>query len=344
MYSGRQFSVPGSPSMAVLYLLTLAVVVFCSGCSSSSSSSSSTIDSETIRALQTSLNDSIAFLTVPGAVVLVKTPDGGQWIGVSGVSQIEGGDQEADFERYASNPWQGPPMSRDMHFRVGSNTKTFTATVVLQLEEEGKLTLEDNVYQWLGDIVPNSDKITIHNLLGMTSGLQDYTTVDFMNENLNDPLHYYSPSDLLQISNANEGGAIKFEPGEGWDYCNTNFILLGMIIERAAGTSYRREISERILPPLGLSHTYAPGKTDVEIPEPSAHGYVFDENSVDGWRDLSVQNPSGAWSAGFLISTVQDMGTWLDALISGNLLDESSRNKMFTWTYTTDAKEFKHYG
>ncbi|MFC1515235.1 serine hydrolase domain-containing protein [Thermodesulfobacteriota bacterium] len=295
--------------------------------------SSSPFDLETVRALQTSLDDSVSFLTVPGAVVLIKAPDGSQWIGSSGVFRIE-----------SSGPWRGPSMGRDLYFRVGSNTKTLTATIILQLEEEGKLTLEDSVYHWIGDIVPNSKKITVYNLLSMTSGLQDFTTSSFMNDTVNDPLRHYTPEELIQLSNANKGGVVKFAPGERWDYCNTNFILLGMIIERVTGDTYEHEVAERILKPLNLSHTLAPGKDEFEMPAPYAHGYVFLEKNPDGWKDLSVQNASAAWSAGSLISTAEDMGNWIDNLIGGVLLEETSRNKMFNWKYTNEMKEFKHYG
>ena len=307
------------------------------------SNSSPVFDSETSAALQASLDSSRSYLGMPGAVVFIKAPDGSTWQGVSGFSEILSLSESAAAGNL--NTWIGTPIQPGLHFRIGSCTKPFTATVILQLAGEEQLTLEDTVAYWLGDVVPRADEITVRQLLNMTSGLADYVHEDFFVDLIHDPLVVYTPEELINLSNEKENNELVFPPETEWAYCNTNYILLGLIIEKVTGNSYREEVRARIIDRLKMTKTLVPESDYVNMPEPYAHGYVFPEESYDDYLDLSIQNASAAWSAGCIISTASELVPWVESLVGGTLLEEEYYDEMFTWTSTSDqGKEFEYYG
>lgn len=220
----------------------------------------------------------------------------------------------------------GELLTVDHHFRVGSTTKTITATAILLLCQEGLLGLDDTVAFLLPEVrefgstgLLNDSGITVRMLLQHTSGLADYVGGEFAGEDFGDimmrePLRLWDPRDLVSIS-SNMGGVDT--PGETFEYSNTNYILLGMLIEKFSGISYDRFVQEKILNPLALSETRVPRSSKMMIPY--AHGYL--EKDLDNkLYDYSDQHPSGVWAAGNVISTPGDLLRWLEALVQGSLL------------------------
>ncbi|GIF96795.1 D-Ala-D-Ala carboxypeptidase [Catellatospora citrea] len=275
--------------------------------------------------LQTTLQNIINDMRVPGAVVMITSPEKGDWTQTFGTRTVDGG---------------GPVTVGD-RFRIGSNTKTMTGTVLLQLVQEGKIGLDDPVSKYRPE-VPDGDAITIAQLLDMRSGLYNYSEDEQFNAQLDsDPLRVWKPEELLAIAFAKPA---YFAPGAGFHYSNTNLILAGLIVEQLTGRSLQDEFQQRIFGPLGLGETLLPGPTDADIPAPHPQGYMFGTNvstladpalppaeqaaADDGTllpKDVTVGNPSWAWAAGAAISTAADLTRYATALVSGGLLDAKTQ-------------------
>ena len=230
----------------------------------------------------------------------------------------------------------GQAMRPQDRFHIGSITKTFVATVVMQLAAEGRLSLDDSVQKWLPGVVTGPGyhpaRITIRQLLQHTSGLRDY---------LDDP-RAQTPQALAQTWQPRQLVAAALHLGPplpGWNYSNTNYILAGMIIQKVTGHSPMDEIYRRILRPLGLRATSFP-VTSRQIPRPYAHGYF---GSIDV---TSLVNPSGAWTAGAMISTVDDVARFYRALLTGRLLPPAQQRELLSAMPVNDSGELfaEHYG
>jgi D-alanyl-D-alanine carboxypeptidase len=228
------------------------------------------------------------------------------------------------------------PMQPQDKVYIGSITKTFVATVVLQLAAEGRLSLDDSVQQPLPGMITGHGydpaRITVRQLLQQTSGIRDYVDASgFMTvEGLRKT---YQPRQLVDI------GLSLGPPLHGWNYSNTNYILLGMIIQKVTGQSPGTEISRRILTPLGLRDTSFP-LTGTQITAPYAHGY---QGSVDATK---LVNPSAEWTAGAMISTVDDVATFYRALLTGRLLPHAQQRELMATIPVDDTGELfaEHYG
>ncbi|WP_158879983.1 serine hydrolase domain-containing protein [Amycolatopsis anabasis] len=207
----------------------------------------------------------------------------------------------------------GEPVRPGQRFRIASNTKAFVATVLLQLVGEGELSLADSVERWLPGTVRgegyDASKITVRQLLNHTSGIHDPRDPHFFDPYLKDENwgYVYTPDEVIRQS-------LLDPPDDKPGYTNTGYLLLGKIIERVTGNDVRDEISARILRPLGLKDTYFP-LTDPHIRGPHLHGYDF------GLRDMSVFSPSYDWTAGAMVSTVDDLAAFHRALFEGDLLE-----------------------
>ncbi|MCC3654095.1 beta-lactamase family protein [Streptomyces sp. S07_1.15] len=272
-------------------------------------------------------------LGLPG--VLFQAADRhGVWNGSSGVADLE-------TER--------PRLPKD-RFRVGSITKTFVATVLLQLESERRIDLDDTVEEWLPGVVRGNGndgrKITVRQLLNHTSGLFDYTSDAAFAENLFGPgflEHRYdtwTPEQLVRVGTAHEP---DFAPGTDWNYSNTNYILAGMVIERVTGAEYAEEIERRILRPLRLRATTVPG-TDPDMPRPHGRAYSpLGGDPVEKIHDVTELNPSVAGAAGEMISTTGDLNRFYRALVRGKLLPDRQLKAMLT-TVETGEEGIEHYG
>jgi D-alanyl-D-alanine carboxypeptidase len=249
--------------------------------------------------LQRALDELVAAGS-PGAIVLVR--DGDRTL------RLAGGDAILE---------PGRRMRPTDRFRIASVTKTFTATVVLQLVGEGKLSLDDTVEHWLPGLVPDGEGITVRQLLNMSSGLYDYlvdedTTVRDRIES-GDVEYRWAPRELVAIATAHEP---KFAPGAGYSYCNTCYVLLGLIVEEATGSSIGAELRRRIFTPLRLRATTF--DTEPRIAGRHAHGYLL--LGEPPLIDVSVLSPSWGWAAGAIVSTADDLARFYRALLDGRVL------------------------
>jgi D-alanyl-D-alanine carboxypeptidase len=214
----------------------------------------------------------------------------------------------------------GRPMRPGLHYRVGSVTKPFVATVVLQLVAEGKLSLSDTVERWLPGILPYGDQVTIRQLLSHTSGVPDYVIEPIVRL-------YTDPQARFRVWRPRELVALvadqppDFPPGTAWKYSNTGYILAGLIVEAATGHKLGQELARRIFRPLGLRDTFFPVNRPT-IPGPYARGYSIDPFTQEPGPllDFTVYNPSLAWAAGALISNFGDLEHFFRALLGGRLL------------------------
>jgi len=247
---------------------------------------------------------------VPGAVAQAR--DGkARWVGTAG--ERKGADR----------------------FRVGSITKTFTATVLLQLQAEGRLDLDDPVEKWLPGVVRghghDGRKITVRQLLNHTSGIYSYTEDPAFQEKVFGPgflQHRYdtwTPKQLVAVAMAHKP---DFAPGTDWNYSNTNFVLAGMVVEKVTGRPYGKEIENRIVKPLKLRATSVPG-TDSRMPEPNSRAYSKLSRETGGaTHDVTELNPSIAGAAGEMVSDANDLQTFYRALLKGRLLPAAEMKEM----------------
>ncbi|MDN3022869.1 serine hydrolase domain-containing protein [Streptomyces sp. S.PB5] len=245
----------------------------------------------------------------------------------------------------------GKPRSAHDRYRVGSITKTFVSTVVLQLEAEGRLSLDDTVEKWLPGVVRGNGHdggaITLRALLNHTSGIFNYTAdAEFRRTYFEKDgffEHRYdtkSAQDLVDIAMSHKP---DFAPGTSWKYSNTNYVLAGMVIEKATGRPYGDEIRERVIRPLHLDATSVPG-TRATVPRPSSRAYSKLAETITGpTYDVTEMNPSAASSAGGMISDNADLNRFYSALLKGRLLPPEQLAEMRT-TVTDAAHPNAGYG
>ncbi|MCC8928996.1 serine hydrolase [Rhodococcus sp. I2R] len=285
-----------------------AVSLVASGCSQTEEpapSTSPTIEASEAEAFQGVLDDSRAAAGFPGVIAQVATP-AGTWTGTSGT--VGAGRSE-------------PPTSSDLT-RIGSLTKTMTATVLLQLVEEGTLSLDETIGTYVPG-VPNGDNATLLQLADMTSGIPSYTASDaVVSKYFADPEYAWPPQELVD---AVKPLPADFAPGEGWAYSNTNYVLLGMVIEQVLDQPIDAVFEERLFEPLGMSDTSFPGGS-TEIGDPHLDGST-DQNQPPGQSvDSTNWNPSFAFTAGAVISTLDDLTKWAHALFTGEgVLDAATQ-------------------
>ncbi|MFC4010700.1 serine hydrolase domain-containing protein [Nonomuraea purpurea] len=244
----------------------------------------------------------------------------GEWVGSAGVGEL-GGTEE-------------PPT--DGHFRIGSNTKTFTATVVLQLVAEGRIGLDDAVAGYLPEFGLD-ERITVRMLLQHTSGVFNFTG-DFYPEYVPGVVYQgrewvegrfrtYRPEELVRLALSKPA---RFEPGTDWSYANTNYVLARLLIEKVTGRSLGEEMQRLILSPLSLTGTVVPD-TSPDIPAPHAHAYYrYEEDGQEKVADVTRQNPSWISTGGDMISTTRDLATFISALVGGRLLPAELLAEMCT--------------
>jgi D-alanyl-D-alanine carboxypeptidase len=206
-------------------------------------------------------------------------------------------------------------------FRAGSITKTFVAVVVLQLVREGRLRLDDSVEHRLPGVLPDGRRVTIRDLLAHTSGLSDYAADElFLRQTASEPARRWTPRELV-------GRAVRMgpvgPPGERFAYASTNYVLLGLVVERVTGNTIGEELRRRIFAPLRLRGTsFVPG---MRIAGRHAHGYAPSAHdgivgSLASARDRSTASASWAWAAGAVVSTAPDLSRFFGALLGGRLL------------------------
>lgn len=272
--------------------------------------------------VQAVLERAVAEGHLPGAVAEVRVGNERRWFGAAGTADVDSG-----RERY-----------RGDRFRIGSTTKTFVATVVLQLVAEHRLGLDDTVDRWLPGLVEGNGhdgrSVTVRHLLNNTSGIYNYvldrqmldaaTGTAFLERRFDT----YTPEDLVRIAVRNRSA---FAPGTDWGYSDTNYVIAGMIVERVTGTSLAEQLERRIIRPLRLTGTYQPAAGDTAIRGP--HGREYSRLTAPGpdakAYDVTELDPSWAWATGDMVSTTGDLNTFFAALLAGRLLPAEQQREMF---------------
>lgn len=223
------------------------------------------------------------------------------------------------------------PVLPHSRFRAGSITKTFVATVILQLVDERRIRLDDSVEEWLPGSVPRGERITVRHLLAHTSGVYDYVSTLPLPPDpgfIDNRWRTWTPEELVERAVAHPPTSGR--PGTEFNYSNTNYALLGQIIEEATGRGYATEIDRRILRPLRLHETTMPG-TSPWISGPHLHGYVPTERGGEQrLHELSMMNPSVFGASGELVTTAHDLNRFFSALLHGRLMSDRRLEDMKT--------------
>jgi D-alanyl-D-alanine carboxypeptidase len=262
--------------------------------------------------------DRVVEAGAPGVVGLVRAGER-TWQGSSGLGDLRA---------------HRPARAGD-RFRIGSVTKSFVATLVLQLVGEGRLRLDDNLERWLPGLIPNGEQITVRQLLNHTSGLYNYT------DNLPEPPRRFRPRELVAIAT---GHRPLFAPGARFSYSNTNYILAGLLVERVTGQRLAGQLEQRIFQPLGLDDTELPA-IERRIAGAHVRGYAPPDQ---GWQvtdgparlvDVTEMDTSWGWAAGAMVSTTADLARFYQALLGGQLLPPELLTQMRT---TVDASQLGH--
>lgn len=271
------------------------------------------LPSELSAKLDAAVRSALPKTAAPGVIVGVVTPSG-IWKAAYG----------------KADPSAGTPMAVGMHTRIGSVTKTFTGTAIMQLAEAGKLSLDDKIQKYVPGI-PNGDRITLRQLADMTSGIASYTqSAKFQDVLFYKPQTIFTPKELVAIGVAESP---LFEPGASFNYSNTNTILLGMVMEQVTGKTVGEVFKEQIFDPLKLKNTSWPGDS-VDLPVPYAQGFTLqgDFAKPDAPSNATNWNPSWGWTAGELISNIDDLLVYARALGTGNgLLGAAAQKERLTF-------------
>ncbi|MFI0975728.1 serine hydrolase domain-containing protein [Streptomyces sp. NPDC021093] len=234
----------------------------------------------------------------------------------------------------------GKKVPVDGQVRAGSNTKTFTAAVVLQLVGEGKVDLDAPIEKYLPNLVRgegiDGNKIKVRQLLNHTSGLPNYT--EFMMKDLFESPHtYYQPRTLLDIALEHKA---QFAPGAGWAYSNTNYVLAGLLIEKVTGRPLDEQITRRVIEPAGLKKTYFPAVGEERIRGVHPKAYHAPKPGAP-LVDVTEMDPSWGWAAGQIVSTPSDLNRFFKALFDGKLLKPAQVAQLRTTVPVPDSWSMK---
>ena len=358
MFLSRAQYIPGARIAGI----TVCMAVSLSGCSSAgepttalSPSATTTASSlapknsalKTIdpQAFQTVVEAAAKQLKVPGAMVLLRTPQGNFNAGV-GTTELG---------------VQIPPAA-NTHFRIASNTKTMTGALIVLLAQDGKLKLSDPVSTYIPD-VPDGENITVAQLLKMRSGIYGYTADPALAAAMDaNPGKAWTPQEVLAIAFRHPP---QFAPDASYEYSNTNYALLGVIAEKVGGRPLAQQFADRLFGPVGLTQTSLPAADDTSMPAPYSHGYMYggsfyaladDPYPADMQAaaqagtlqpvDYTNQNSSYATAAGGAISTADDLATWMKALVSGKVFNADYHQQWLTSLQPEDpaAPDGQKYG
>ena len=358
MFLSRAQYIPGARIAGI----TVCMAVSLSGCSSAgepttvlSPSATTTASSlapknsalKTIdpQAFQTVVEAAAKQLKVPGAMVLLRTPQGNFNAGV-GTTEVG---------------VQLPPAA-NTHFRIASNTKTMTGALIVLLAQDGKLKLSDPVSTYIPD-VPDGENITVAQLLKMRSGIYGYTADPALAAAMDaNPGKAWTPQEVLAIAFRHPP---QFAPDASYEYSNTNYALLGLIAEKVGGRPLAQQFADRLFGPVGLTQTSLPAADDTSIPAPYSHGYMYggsfyaladDPYPADMQAaaqagtlqpvDYTNQSSSYATAAGGAISTADDLAAWMKALVSGKVFNADYHQQWLTSLQPEDpaAPDGQKYG
>ncbi|MEP7332061.1 MAG: serine hydrolase domain-containing protein [Terracoccus sp.] len=273
------------------------------------------------KALSVKIETALRRDAVPGAVVLVRSNEQGNWTAAFGTRQVG----------------QNDPITPLDVFRLGDITETMTATAVLRLQDQGKLHLSDPISKYV-DGVPNGSTITLQQLGDYSSGLFSYDQdASLRARYLADPQRTWTPQELLQVAFAHPAAP----PSEDDAYTNTNYILLGLVIEKVTGTDAATAFRTLLLDPLNLARIGLSGAS-ASLPGPHPRGYVFAPDTAGGETltaaqrsaavagtlkpvDRTMESPSFAWTAGAAYGDASDLADFFQAMVDGPLLSAATR-------------------
>jgi len=297
------------------------------------------------KAFQAVVDAAAKKLMVPGAMVLLRTPQG-NFTAAVGTTELGA---------------QTPPAA-NTHFRIASNTKTMTAALIVLLAQDGKLKFSDPVSSYVPD-VPDGENITVAQLLKMRSGLYGYSADPALAAAMDaDPGKAWTPQEVLDIAFRHQP---QFAPDASYEYSNTNYALLGLVAEKVGGRPLAQQFQERLFGPVGLAQTSLPAADDTSMPAPYSHGYMYggsfyaladDPYPADMQAaaqagtlqpiDYTNQNSSYATAAGGAISTANDLATWMKALVSGKVFNADYHQQWLTSLQAEDpdAPDGQKYG
>jgi CubicO group peptidase (beta-lactamase class C family) len=287
------------------------------------------LDREALRETLDAVHDAGMYGTYSG----VRDGDA-RWNGASGVADVR-------TER---------PVNPRMSHRVGSISKTFTAVAILQQVQRGRVDLDSPVARYLPGLIPDArgQRVTVRMLLNHTSGIGDYFLGAFPSlaqgstESLDaGRFRTISPEELVRLGLAVPPTG---EPGQKWSYSNTNYIIAGLLLHKVTGVAAESYITRHVIAAAGLRHTSFP-RTPL-IPGPHSKAYESFYGYIDPPRDYSVYNMSWAWTAGAVVSTMDDLNRFYRALLTGRLLAPAQLAEILTTVPATDAQGnvLMHYG
>ena len=290
---------PGVRTRLVAGLALAAAALTAAPASAASAPGGATFSPRIQRELALVIRNDMTDNRLPGVAVGVWVPGRGSYVRAFGI-----GDRAT-----------GAPVRVSDHLRIASITKTFTATAALQLVDQGRLGLDDRLSTFVGG-VPNADRITVRQLLDMTAGVYDYTADEAFGKRFYaNPRLPFGPRRFFAILRRHRPA---FAPGAGAMYSDSNYYLLGLIIEKVTGRPVERVIGDQIITPLGLTHTSFP--TAPALPRPFVHGYFGGVDGTAPLTDATASSPSVSWTAGAMVSTLGDLRKWATALADGTLL------------------------
>jgi D-alanyl-D-alanine carboxypeptidase len=269
--------------------------------------------------LTTAIEGTLQERSIPGAIVGVWQHGAAPYVEAFGVRDTA----------------TGEPMSVDLHMRIGSETKTFTGTAVLQLVDRKRIGIDDPISTYLAG-VPHGNEITIRQLAEMRSGLPSYTqNPDWLRALAADPHRQWTPQEVLPYSFSQD---LLFAPGTDYHYSNTNTVLLGLVVEKRSKQPLATYIKRHILTPLHLTHTSFP--TSAEFPSPHAQGYTYltpeclESHACQTIVNATSWNSSWGWAAGAMVSTLRDLRRWAWAVATGALLSRATQEQRLQFINT----------
>ena len=268
---------------------------------------------------------------LPGIQAVVRLPDGEAWIAHAGYADVA----------------THTPVSTTTLFDAGSITKTFIATLTLQLADQGVLALDDPVTRWLPAFAA-ARGVTIRELLDHTSGIgEPFNSPTLLASLGSAPARAWSPAAVLRYA-----ARPRFTPGHGWLYSNANYLLLGQIIQAATGSSVPALLQKQLLVPFGLDHTFLQGPLPPPASDVRAHGYDATTDAVWPAIDLSRGSAfepfrslaTALGTAGALVTTADDLSRWAEALYGGHVLPAPTLARMLDFGLTTGLRPRWPYG
>jgi D-alanyl-D-alanine carboxypeptidase len=312
---------PARKTSPLVLVLLLTFVAF-SGCGNDAQDDSRFSD-DVVKQLDAAIAQEMKYNDLPGVVVGVWVPGEGEYVVARGKANLE----------------TGRRRTLDDPFRIGSITKTFVATAILQLVDRGKLSKSDKLSKWYPDI-PSADQITIDDLLRMRSGLVESTSIEiFWDAYKKNRLADISTQDVIERA-ARTSDQLGYPPDQRTEYANINYVLLGEIVEKVSSDDLNTYITDNILKPLEMKNTIYPVEADLPG---DLHGYHQDIDRLE-LVDTTVVNPAPIAGAGAMISDIWDLKTWAEAVCTGKLLEPETHRARLQTQHLQGEPDFVGYG